>query len=78
MREINVKDARREFKAVLDQAAAGEEVVILRHGVPVARVMPPAERRRLPPLGALRGALTVRGRSLGEELVAAREGEERF
>ncbi|MEA3411763.1 MAG: type II toxin-antitoxin system prevent-host-death family antitoxin [Pseudomonadota bacterium] len=40
MLEINVKEARDRFRELLDLAEAGEDVVILRRGHPVARLIP--------------------------------------
>lgn len=58
MSEINIRDARSRFKAMIDRAAGGEEVVLLRHGRPVARLVPPAAGPdRLPPLGRFRASL---------------------
>ena len=38
--EISVKDARRKLSALLDQVKEGGEVVILRRGKKVARLVP--------------------------------------
>lgn len=78
MLEINVKDARRRFKEVLDRVAAGEEVVILRRNRPVARLVPPERaERQLPSLVGFRGSLRVAGSPLGEHVTAVREEERR-
>lgn len=42
MQKINVKEARRNISRLLDVVEAGEEVVILRRGKPVARIHPVA------------------------------------
>ena len=77
MTEINVRDARSNLKALLDRAAAGEEIVLLRRGRAVARLLPPeTARRRLPWLGAFRASLHLAGRPLSREVTQAR-GEER-
>jgi prevent-host-death family protein len=39
--------AKASFLRLLDQAAAGEEIEITRHGRPVARLVPPAGPRSL-------------------------------
>jgi prevent-host-death family protein len=78
MAEINVRDARRTLKALLDRVAAGEEIVLLRRGKPVARLAPPAaDRRRLPALGRFRGTIYVAGRPLSREVAGLRREEER-
>lgn len=38
--EVGVYDARATFSSLLDRAAAGEEIVITRHGEPVAMLGP--------------------------------------
>jgi prevent-host-death family protein len=39
MREIGAVAAKKKFGELLDQAAQGEEIVITRHGKPVARLV---------------------------------------
>ena len=41
MQTININEANAGFFRVIEQAAAGEEIVIIRDGKPVARLMPP-------------------------------------
>ncbi len=38
MRELSVREARAELAGLLDAVEAGEEIVITRRGVPVARL----------------------------------------
>jgi|tagenome__1003787_1003787.scaffolds.fasta_scaffold15598294_2 prevent-host-death family protein len=40
METINVFDAKAQFSKLIARAEGGEEIVILRHGRPVARLMP--------------------------------------
>jgi prevent-host-death family protein len=69
--EINVKEARQGFRAVLERVAAGEEVVLLRHGRPVARLVPPAPAaERLPSMARLRATVRIAGRPLSAEVTA--------
>ena len=69
--EINVKEARQSFRAVLERVAAGEEVVLLRHGRPVARLVPPEPAaERLPSMARLRGSVRIAGRPLSAEITA--------
>ncbi|MGH9460304.1 MAG: type II toxin-antitoxin system Phd/YefM family antitoxin [Vicinamibacteria bacterium] len=78
MRKINVKDAREKLSALLDEVAAGEEVVLLRRGKEVARLVPPRARgKRLPGLETLRRSITIKGRPLSEEVTRGRR-DERF
>lgn len=56
MDPINVYQAKTKLSELLDRAAAGEEIVISRHGRPIARLVayrPPARKRRK--LGQLAG-----------------------
>lgn len=41
---INVAEAKARFSALVDRAAAGEEIILSKAGKPVARLMPLAER----------------------------------
>lgn len=78
MRKINVRDARNHLSALLDAVAAGEEVVLLRRGEEVARLVPPrAGGKRLPSLEALRRSIAIKGRPLSEEVLRGRR-DERF
>jgi prevent-host-death family protein len=52
MHTVNVYDAKTRLSELLDRVLAGEEVVIARHGRPVARLVPVEERRPRVP-GAL-------------------------
>jgi prevent-host-death family protein len=50
---VNVYEARGQFSKLLDEAEAGEEIVIARNGTPIVRLVPvtPPKRR----LGRSRG-----------------------
>ncbi|HZY67183.1 MAG TPA: type II toxin-antitoxin system prevent-host-death family antitoxin [Devosia sp.] len=37
---MSIAEAKSQFSAVVDRAAAGEETVITRHGTPVAKIVP--------------------------------------
>jgi prevent-host-death family protein len=71
MDEINVKEARQNLRAVLERVSAGEEVVLLRHGRPVARLVPPEPSAGgLPSMGRLRSSIRITGRPLSGEVSA--------
>lgn len=57
MQLINVHQAKTHLSKLLDQVLAGEEVVIARHGKPVAKLSPMSAE--LPPRqpGALKGKI---------------------
>lgn len=46
MKLINVYEARGQFSRLLDEAEAGEEIVIARNGKPVVRLVPVTPPRR--------------------------------
>jgi prevent-host-death family protein len=55
MKEVGVLEAKTHFSALLDEVTAGEEVMITRHGKPVAKlVRADAERTRPGPEAAAR------------------------
>ena len=58
-KSYNVHEAKTHLSRLLESVAAGEEVVIAKAGVPVARLVPvviPAEQR---PLGTERGRVFI-------------------
>jgi prevent-host-death family protein len=59
MQLVNVHQAKTHLSKLLDQVAAGEEVVIARHGKPVAKLL--AVEGELPPRrpGALKGKIWI-------------------
>jgi prevent-host-death family protein len=54
---LNVHDAKTHLSRLLDRVAAGEEIVLSKHGKPVAKLvpMPPVERRP----GRLKGKIKI-------------------
>ena len=64
MVQVNIREAKTQFSRLLKLAEAGEEVVIARNGVPVARLVAvPNGRRRKPQPGQWKGIIEV-GREL--------------
>ncbi len=58
-KSYNVHEAKTHLSRLLDQVAAGEEVVIAKAGVPVARLVPvvlPVDQR---PLGTEKGRVFI-------------------
>lgn len=45
MQSTNVRETRENLSTLLDAVAAGEEITILRHGKPVARLLGPRKER---------------------------------
>jgi len=57
--EVNIHQAKTHFSRLLQRVAAGEEVTIARAGVPVAKLVPIAQRGNRRPLGFARGQVWV-------------------
>jgi prevent-host-death family protein len=59
MAQVNIHDAKTNLSKLIEQAAAGEEIIIARAGKPVARLtaIEPIPRRRH--FGALKGRARV-------------------
>jgi prevent-host-death family protein len=56
---VNIHVAKTQLSKLVDEAAAGGEVVIAKAGKPVARLVPLAPTARVRKLGALEGKLEV-------------------
>lgn len=78
MREIQASEAKTCLSQLLDEVERGETVVITRHGRPIARLVPEAERRQEEIEGAIASIRALRRRtgkiSLNELLSAPHEG----
>lgn len=73
MKNVSVKEARENLKSLIDRVAAGEEVILLRRGKEVARLIPPKSGgKRLPSLKDFRASIAVAGRPMSQELTRAR------
>jgi prevent-host-death family protein len=46
MREVQASEAKAHLPSLLDAVERGETIVITRHGKPIARIVPEADRRR--------------------------------
>jgi prevent-host-death family protein len=78
MREISSKEARGKLSSLLKSVEVGEEVVILRRGKQVARLVPPSGvGRRLPSLKEFRASILISGEPLSTTVLEGRK-EERF
>jgi len=72
--EINVKDARSRLSSLLDRVRVGGEVIILRRGKKVARLVPPeGEGRPLPSLKEFRASIRVTGEPLRDTVIQERQ-----
>ena len=76
--EISVKKARGELSSLLKRVETGEEVVILRRGKQIARLVPfNAAKSTLPSMKKFRASIRVSGEPLSKIVVRGRE-EERY
>jgi len=76
--EINVKEARNRLSSLLDRVEEGAEVILLRRGKEVARLVPPSGKgRRLPSLRDFRLSIKLQGSPLSETVIQDRQ-EERY
>ena len=74
--KINVKEARSKLSSLLDQVETGDEVVILRRGKEVARlVSPKAKTDLLPSLKDFRDSIRITGKSLSNAVMYGRKKE---
>jgi prevent-host-death family protein len=74
---VSVYEAKSQLSQLLDRAAAGDEIVITRHGRPVAKLVAIGPARRPRVLGQLKGRIRVRkdfDAALPDELLDAFEG----
>ena len=72
--EISAKEARNKLSILLKKAEEGSEIVIVRRGKKVARVIGVEDgKKRLPTLRDFRDSVKIKGRSLGAVLSLERE-----
>lgn len=55
MAAYNVHEAKSSLSKLLERVEEGEEVVIARHGTPVAKLVPVVRKKRV--LGSMRGLI---------------------
>ena len=59
MRTVNIHAAKTHLSRLVEDAAAGEEIVIAKAGKPIARLCPLTERPGRRELGMLEGKLNI-------------------
>jgi len=57
--EVNIHEAKTHLSRLLQRVAGGEEVIIARAGVPVAKLIAVGTKSRTRPLGFARGEVWV-------------------
>jgi len=71
--KVSVREARQNLRRLLDQVQAGDEVVVLRRGVEVGRLVRPERKTTtLPDLSNLRASIKLGGRTLSQDIKQAR------
>ena len=71
--KVSVREAREGLLRLLDQVQAGDEVVVLRRGVEVGRLVRPERKPPpLPDLSRLRASIKLRGKPLSQCIREAR------
>ncbi len=77
MEAFNIYDAKTRLSQLVDKAAAGEDVVVSRHGKPLVRITRLEPQQRQVKFGLLKGKLRI-GKDfdapLPDEVVAGFEG----
>ncbi len=74
MREVQASDAKAHLPSLLDEVERGETIIISRHGKPIARLVPEADRRQAEIDRAIEGIKALRqrtGKISVEELISA-------
>jgi prevent-host-death family protein len=78
MRTVNIHAAKTHLSRLVDEVAAGEEIVIAKAGKPLARLVPFATDREPRRPGLMKGKLWIAedfDEPLPEEILAAFRGE---
>jgi prevent-host-death family protein len=76
MSKVSVEEAARNLKALLEQVAAGEEVILVERDKPVARLVPPSTKEEvLAKMKQLRNCLSIKGEPLSQTVIKARQEE---
>jgi prevent-host-death family protein len=74
--EINAKEARAKLSSLLKEVEKGGEVILLRRGKKVARLIPIQNRPGgLPNLKAFRASIRIKGGPLSDAVKKGREKE---
>jgi prevent-host-death family protein len=78
MRMVNIHMAKTHLSRLVNEVAAGEEIVIAKAGKPVARLLPFEPRREPRQPGLMKGKIWISediADPLPEEIIAAFRGE---
>ncbi len=75
--EVNIHEAKTHLSKLLQRVMAGEEIIIAKSGVPVARIVPIVQARNKRIAGSAKGKIWIAPdfeAPLSEELLQAFEG----
>lgn len=76
MKTINVSKTRKKLAKLLDAVASGEEIIIMRHGKPAARLAPVLPKSvTFPDRSTLRASLPPASESAAMAICALRDDE---
>jgi prevent-host-death family protein len=81
MREIQASEAKTHLPQLLDEVERGETIVITRHGRPIARIVPEAERRQEEidkAIDAIKALRKRTGKITVDELLSAKHEGHRY
>ena len=72
--EINAKEARGKLSSLLKKVEKGDEIVVVRRGKQVARLIPfQRKEKHLPQLREFRASIKIKGRPLSATISRSRE-----
>jgi len=77
MYSVNVREARERISRLLSEVERGEEIIISRHGRPIARLVPVERESRFSDRSGFRASLPS-GRTGSADLVRKIRDEERY
>ena len=77
METVNIREARRRLRHIVDAAERGKSVVITRRGRKIAKVVPakPRSGKGLPDLTEFRRTIAAKGKPLSAVVIKARRPE---
>ena len=76
--EISAKEARRKLSSLLKKVEKGDEIVVVRRGKQVARLIPfQKKEKHLPQLREFRASIKIKGKPLSATISNSR-GETRY
>jgi len=61
--QVGAFEAKTQLSKLLELARKGQRVVITKHGVPVAELVPPSEGRRVDPQNIIKELKAIRGQT---------------